>query len=233
MKWIECLADLIFPRKCEICGRLLTGDERYICEDCMEDMPLTYYWDWPENPAEKKLWVRTHLHRVIPLFFYTRESRYITLIHKIKYQGKAHLGHHMGVMLGEKLKGVLSDVDYIVPIPLHPIRRWRRGYNQAEIIAGGVTEALFGKEKAKLHFRSDILKRGRYTRTQTKRKMDDKWSNVADAFRVRNTDNLSGKHILIIDDVLTTGSTAEAAYTALTKVCKDCKISFATLGYVE
>lgn len=69
--------------------------------------------------------------------------------------------------------------------------------------------------------------------TQTKRNMDDKWSNVADAFRVRTTDNLSGKHILIIDDVLTTGSTAEAAYTALTKVCKDCKISFATLGYVE
>ena len=231
--WLKCLADLIFPRKCEICGRLLTGDERYICEDCLEDMPLTYYWDWPENPAEKKLWVRTHLHRVIPLFFYTRESRYITLIHKIKYQGKAHLGHHMGFMLGEKLRGVLSDVDYVVPIPLHPIRRWRRGYNQAEIIAGGVTEALFGKEKAKLHLRSDILKRGRYTRTQTKRKMDDKWSNVADAFRVRTTERLSGKHILIIDDVLTTGSTAEAAYTALTKVCKDCKISFATLGYVE
>jgi len=199
----------------------------------MEDMPLTYYWDWPENPAEKKLWVRTHLHRVIPLFFYTRESRYITLIHKIKYQGKAHLGHHMGVLLGEKLRGVLSDVDYVVPIPLHPIRRWRRGYNQAEIIAGGVTDALFGKDKAKRHLRCDILKRGRYTRTQTKRKMDDKWSNVADAFRVRTTDNLSGKHILIIDDVLTTGSTAEAAYTALTKVCKDCKISFATLAYVE
>lgn len=231
--WLKCLADLIFPRKCEICGRLLTGDERYICEDCMEDMPLTYYWDWPENPAEKKLWVRTHLHRVIPLFFYTRESRYITLIHKIKYQGKAHLGHYMGFMLGEKLRGVLSDVDYVVPIPLHPIRRWRRGYNQAEIIAGGVTEALFGKEKAKLHLRCDILKRGRYTRTQTKRKMDDKWSNVANAFRPHNTKDLSGKHILIIDDVLTTGSTAESAYSAITRVCSDCKISFATLGYVE
>ena len=231
--WLKCLADLIFPRKCEICGRLLTGDERYICEDCMEDMPLTYYWDWPENPAEKKLWVRTHLHRVIPLFFYTRESRYITLIHKIKYQGKIGLGLYMGRLLGEKIKRSLPDIDYIVPVPLHPLRKWRRGYNQAEIIGRGVAEVLFGKDKAKRHLRCDILKRGRYTRTQTKRKMDDKWSNVADAFRVRTTDNLSGKHILIIDDVLTTGSTAEAAYTALTKVCKDCKISFATLGYVE
>jgi ComF family protein len=199
----------------------------------MEDMPLTYYWDWPENPAEKKLWVRTHLHRVIPLFFYTRESQYITLIHKIKYRGNIRLGHYMGSLLGEKIKRALPDVDYIVPVPLHPLRKWRRGYNQAEIIARGVAEVLFGKDNVKRHLRTDILKRVHYTRTQTRRKMDDKWSNVANAFRLHTTKNLSGKHILIIDDVLTTGSTAEAAYTALTKVCKDCKISFATLGYVE
>lgn len=233
MKWIECLADLIFPRKCEICGRLLTGDERYICDDCLEDMPLTYYWDWPENPAEKKLWVRTYFNRVIPLFFYTRESRYITLIHKIKYQGKIGLGLYMGRLLGEKIKRSLPDIDYIVPVPLHPLRKWRRGYNQAEAIARGVAEAMFGPSDASDRVLTDVLKRVRYTRTQTRRKMDDKWSNVANAFRTHNTKDLSGKHILIIDDVLTTGSTAEATYTALTKVCKDCKISFATLGYVE
>ncbi len=231
--WLRCLADLIFPRKCEICGRLLTGDERYICEDCMEDMPLTYYWDWPENPAEKKLWVRTHLHRVIPLFFYRRESHYITLVHKIKYRGNIGLGLYLGRLLGEKIKRSLPDIDYIVPVPLHPLRKWRRGYNQAEVIARGVAEAMFGLSDASDRVLTDVLKRVRYTRTQTRRKMDDKWSNVANAFRVRTTERLSGKHILIIDDVLTTGSTAEAAYTALTKVCKDCKISIATLGYVE
>ncbi len=208
-------------------------DVEYLCGDCLEDMPLTYYWDWPENPAEKKLWVRTYLHRVIPLFFYTRESRYISLIHKIKYQGKTRLGHHMGRMLGEKLKEALGDVDYIVPVPLHPLRKWRRGYNQAEVIARGVAEAMFGLSDASDRVLTDVLKRVRYTRTQTRRKMNDKWSNVADAFRVRTTNNLSGKHILIIDDVLTTGSTAESAYTAITKVYNDCKVSFATLGYVE
>lgn len=231
--WLKCFGDLIFPRKCEVCGRLLPVDVEYLCDDCLEDMPLTYYWDWPENPAEKKLWVRTHLHRVIPLFFYTRESQYITLIHKIKYRGNIRLGHYMGSLLGEKIKRALPDVDYIVPVPLHPLRKWRRGYNQAEVIARGVAEAMFGPSDASDRVLTDLLKRTRYTRTQTRRKMDDKWSNVANAFCLHPTKNLSGKHILIIDDVLTTGSTAEAAYTALTKVCKDCKISFATLGYVE
>ena len=208
-------------------------DVEYLCDDCMEDMPLTYYWDWPENPAEKKLWVRTYLNRVIPLFFYTRESRYITLIHKIKYQGKIGLGHYMGRLLGEKIKRSLPDIDYIVPVPLHPLRKWRRGYNQAEVIARGVAEAMFGPSEASDRVLTDVLKRVRYTRTQTRRKMDDKWSNVANAFRPHNTKDLSGKHILIIDDVLTTGSTAEAAYSAITRVCSDCKISFTTLAYVE
>ena len=139
----------------------------------------------------------------------------------------------MGSLLGEKIKRALPDVDYIVPVPLHPLRKWRRGYNQAEVIARGVAEAMFGLSDASDRVLTDVLKRVRYTRTQTRRKMDDKWSNVANAFRLHTTKDLSGKHILIIDDVLTTGSTAEAAYTALTKVCKDCKISFATLGYVE
>ena len=208
-------------------------DVEYLCGDCLEDMPLTYYWDWPENPAEKKLWVRTYLNRVIPLFFYTRESHYITLVHKIKYRGNIGLGLYMGRLLGEKIKRSLPDIDNIVPVPLHPLRKWRRGYNQAEIIARGVAEVLFGKDNVKRHLRTDILKRVRYTRTQTRRKMDDKWSNVANAFRLHATEDLSGKHILIIDDVLTTGSTAEAVYAAIIKVYSDCKVSFATLGYVE
>lgn len=233
MKWLECLKDLLFPRRCEICGRLLPLDWEYMCGDCLEDLPLTYYWDWEGNPAEKKLWVRTYLHRVVPLFFYTRESKYISLIHKIKYQGNIRLGHYMGKMLGEKIKTALPDIDYIVPIPLHPIRRWRRGYNQAEVIARGVAEVLFGREAANIHLLTYALKRKKYTRTQTRQRMDQKWGNVSDAFKVRTPAPLAGKHILIIDDVLTTGATAESAYTAIVKECRDCKVSFASLGYVE
>ncbi len=92
---------------------------------------------------------------------------------------------------------------------------------------------MFGPSEASDKVLTDLLKRTRYTRTQTRRKMDDKWFNVANAFRLHTTKNLSGKHILIIDDVLTTGSTAESAYTATIKVYSDCNVSFATLGYVE
>lgn len=136
-------------------------------------------------------------------------------------------------MLGEKIKTALPDIDYIVPIPLHPIRRWRRGYNQAEVIARGVAESLFGFKNGGDKVVTQSLKRVRYTRTQTKRGVDQKWSNVSGVFKLYHPEKLEGKHILIIDDVLTTGATAESAYTAIVKECRDCKVSFASLGYVE
>lgn len=207
-------------------------DWEYMCGDCLEDTPLTYYWDWEGNPAEKILWVRTHLNRVIPLFFYTRESRYITLIHKIKYRGNTRLGVFMGKMLGGYVKKVLPDVDIIVPIPLHPRKKWKRGYNQAEQIAIGVASALFG-ENSRTKICTKSLYRKTYTATQTKQSVSDKWKNVEGVFGIKNPHLLEGKHILLIDDVLTSGATAESAYTAIVKECRDCKVSFASLGYVE
>jgi ComF family protein len=166
------------------------------------------------------------------LFFYRAESDYSKITRCIKYQGRLEVGKHFGRLLGEKLAGssLFSDVDAVVPVPLHWLRRWKRGYNQAEVIASGVAECLG------IPMRPDILRRCRRTRTQTKLSVDEKKANVAGAFAVHeqvHAEELPFRHILIIDDVFTTGSTLFACFEALRTVFPpSVRISVATLGFV-
>lgn len=166
------------------------------------------------------------------LFFYRAESDYSKITRCIKYQGRLEVGKHFGRLLGMKLAGssLFSDVDAVVPVPLHWLRRWKRGYNQAEVIASGVSRRLG------VPMRSDILRRCRRTRTQTKLSVDEKKANVAGAFAVHeqvHAEELPFRHILIIDDVFTTGSTLFACFEALRTVFPpSVRISVATLGFV-
>lgn len=166
------------------------------------------------------------------LFFYRAESDYSKITRCIKYQGRLEVGKHFGRLLGMKLAGssLFSDVDAVVPVPLHWLRRWKRGYNQAEVIASGVAECLG------IPMRPDILRRCRRTRTQTKLSVDEKKANVAGAFAVHeqvHAEELPFRHILIIDDVFTTGSTLFACFEALRTVFPpSVRISVATLGFV-
>ena len=168
------------------------------------------------------------------LFFYRSESEYRKITQVIKYHGREDVGRAFGQMLGERLRGssLYADVDAIVPVPLHWTRHWKRGYNQAEIIAGGVAEAMG------IPVRSDILRRCRRTKTQTRLDIDEKTRNVKDAFAGRS--HLSSDdtgttfhHLLLIDDVFTTGSTLHACFLALRTVFPPpIRISIATLGFV-
>lgn len=232
MRWIEGLLDLLYPRECCVCGKILEIGEKFLCNGCHDDIPFTYYWSWMENPAEKKLWGRVYLERVIPLFFYSRESKYINLVHRIKYRGDIPLAHHLGKMLGEKILVAGIDVDVIVPVPLHWRKRWKRGYNQSEEIAKGVAEVLFGKKIGRKRVVTNLICRKKYTPTQTKVGMDRKWENVKDAFAIKNGIPDKYQHILLIDDVLTSGATLEACATVLMEQL-GCRVSIATLAYVE
>jgi ComF family protein len=166
------------------------------------------------------------------LFFYRAESDYSKITRCIKYQGRVEVGLHFGMLLGDRLaeSHLFSDVDAVVPVPLHWMRRWKRGYNQAEVMASGVSRRLG------VPMRSDILRRCRRTRTQTKLSVDEKKANVAGAFAVHkqvHAEELPFRHILIIDDVFTTGSTLMACFTALREVFPpSVRISIATLGFV-
>lgn len=223
------LLDWLYPRHCDVCGAQLGRGEEIICHKCLEDMPLTYFWKWRDNPAEKILWGRCRFETVSSLFYYHRESDYAHLTPRIKYGGDRKLGIFLGRMLGRFMAETITDIDIIIPVPLHPLKKWSRGYNQSEIIARGISEGLGGAPTA-----GGIIKRTHWARSQTRTDMGNKWENVENAFTLDRSryHELAGAHILLVDDVLTSGATAESCWNTM-KDIPGIKLSFATLAYVE
>jgi len=230
-EYLLCMKDLLFPRLCLACGKALESDERHLCPECFDDMPLTHFWDWSGNPAEVKMGHRVGIEAAASLFYYRYDSAYHDITPAIKYRGEIMLGYRMGRMLGEYLhkSGRFDTVQAVVPVPLHPSRLFTRGYNQAEVIARGIAASLESPVVC------NLLKRLRKTSTQTKLTGDSKRRNLEGAFAV-DADEASRlaaggvKHILLIDDVLTSGATLEASTSVLLPYFS---VSIATLGYVE
>lgn len=229
--WKE-LEDMVWPRKCGVCGDCLGTDERYVCAECMADMPLTYFWSWRDNPAERMLWGRTYLQGVISLFYYSYDNDYKELLHEVKYNGNIGTGHWLGWKLGQYMSGCYPKPDVMVPVPLHWRRKWKRGYNQAEIIAAGISEGLGGN----VPVLTSLLKRCRYSSSQTGMRMGNKWENVTGAFSLSGDpaalDAVRNRHVLLVDDVLTTGATAEACWDVL-KCIPGIRVSYASIAFVQ
>ena len=199
-------------------------------------MPFTHFWNVQDNPAEKVFWGRCRVERVYSLFYYTNNWR--KPIHLLKYDGHAPIGKYLGRMLGEKL--LLPDnfpqFDYIVPVPLHWRKLLTRGYNQSEVIARGIRVGLSGRGKEKgPQIVPNLLRRKRFAASQTSKVREQRWNSVKDAYalngRCRSVP-AKGAHILLVDDVLTTGATLEACAAILVEQL-GCRVSIATLAYVE
>ncbi len=243
---LHAAGDILLPRLCITCGRKLLLHEKYLCIDCLTDMPQTYFWMMSHNPMadrfneiiQKSTGAMDSVHEryayASALFFYHNEAAYRMIPYQIKYHGNVNVGRYFGKMLGERMASsyAFNDVDMVIPVPLHWSRRWKRGYNQAEVIASAVADSLG------VPMRTDVLKRDRRTTTQTRIAVEEKALNVAGAFSAdwaSAADLAEGgiRHILIVDDVFTTGSTLYACFTALREVFPpEVRISVASLGYV-
>ena len=238
-RYVRAMIDILLPRTCIVCGRKLNIYEKHLCLHCASDLPLTRFGLMSHNPMADKFneaiqngledsWRQEAYAFASALFFYEEESGYKHIPHQIKYQGNIPAGRYFGRMLGRELLSAewTSDIDMIIPVPLHWRRGWSRGYNQAAIIAEGVSAELG------IPMRTDILKRIRKTQTQTRLEVSEKSVNVADAFSACGS-VADPKHILLIDDVFTTGSTLHSCFLALREVYPyPVKISVATLGFV-
>lgn len=249
IRGLRAVADLLLPRVCIVCGCKLGLDESHICRNCLDDMPLTRFHLLSHNPMAdsfneviqkhlETLWESEspdshHFERYVyatALFFYSSEAGYRHIPYQIKYHGNISAGRHFGNMLGREvaLAPWMQDIDIVIPVPLHWRRKWTRGYNQAEIIGAEVASVLGAQ------LRTDILKRKRHTKTQTKLDISEKASNVKGAFQAAETTIEGIRHVLLIDDVFTSGNTLGECFMALRKVFPtDVRISVATLGFIR
>ena len=242
---LRAAADLLLPRVCVVCGRKLNLDEKHLCLMCWSELPLTHFWERTHNSMADKFnrliekgidsyMTDSRFERYAyasALFFYDGAGAYRRITHQLKYHGDLNLGRKFGRLLGQKLKLAehFSDADAIIPVPLHWTRKWQRGYNQAEIIAAEVAQELG------IDMRTDILKRIRRTKTQTKVSPEDKSTNVRGAFEA-DSRTLIGRrphHVILLDDVFTSGSTLHNCFLALrAELPVSVRISVATLAFV-
>jgi ComF family protein len=217
---------LMFPRLCYGCGNHLMRNEKLICTECFILIPRTNYHLKPDNPVAQLFWGRCLIERAATFSFYTKDSRIRKLIHQLKYKGIKEVGFELGRIYALTLKTslFLEDIDIIIPVPLHPSKKRQRGFNQSYIICQGISEVSGIPVEAKLLVRKTVSK------TQTRKTRYDRWTNVHDIFRITDQGSLRNKHILLVDDVITTGSTLEACANELLKV-ENVKVSVVALAY--
>ena len=222
-KFLNHLINLFYPSVCSACGDLLMHQEETVCLSCRYLLPKTEYEKNADNPLAQMFYGQVDFHAVTAEFFFSKTGKIQHLLHQLKYEGNQDAGFFLGQQLGESIKEaeLFQGIDYLIPIPLHPKKEHIRGYNQSYVIAQGV------EDKTKIQIMKDCLYRKVFTSTQTKKSREERWNNVKDIFDVKNQERLERKHVLLIDDVLTTGATLLAAGKTLSQI-PDIKISVAT-----
>lgn len=227
--WLHDLFDFLFPRYCVLCKEKLLRHETHLCLSCLSQLPYTQHYRRPVASIEEELFKRVSYKRAVSLLYFQKGNMTQQLLHILKYQNEPECARFAGKLLAEQL--MLNDpmfqtVDYIIPIPLHPHKYKQRGYNQSEMIAEGIASVIH-KE-----VRNNLLLKIKDTRTQTHHTAEIRRKNVEESFRLGDPDALISKHILLVDDVLTTGATIEAAAKCLFQV-ENLTLSVATLSVVE
>lgn len=222
---LNYLTELLFPRLCVVCGDRLIDQEHFICLRCLHHIPRTNFHLEPDNPVARLFYGRVNIQYATAFFYFNKGSRYQTLLHSLKYKGMKELGEEMGKHLGIDLMQSpgFSSVDIICPVPLHPSKEKKRGYNQSWWIASGIAKQM-NKELS-----ANNLRRITATESQTRKSRFERFQNVEGIFELTNPTAFNDKHILLVDDVVTTGATIEACAEAILSV-SGARVSIVTLA---
>lgn len=225
--YLADFVSLIFPQLCRACGESMVGGERLICTSCLFDLPYTDFHQQADNAVARQFWGKLPVQAAYALCYFTKGGKMQHLMHQFKYNGIKDIGTMLGKLAGDRLikNAFFANADAIIPVPLHKSRLRKRGYNQSRYFADGLAEKL------NIPVYENLI-RTKATATQTKRSRFSRFQNMQQVFSVVNADELKGKHVLLVDDIITTGSTLEACCIELMKI-EGIKISIATIAYAE
>ena len=221
------LLDLISPRLCVVCGNRLAVTEETLCSKCYLHLPRTDFGhDLYENVMAKLFWGQMAIEKATALFYYEPHAETAQILYEMKYKNHPEIGVVMGRMMAKELmrSGLFEGIDAIVPVPLARKRERQRGYNQSLELAKGVSEVTG------LPIANKVVRRTKFVGSQTQRGRWERNENVEDVFELVDSDSISGKHLLLIDDVVTTGATIFACAQEMRKA-SNVKFSVLALGY--
>jgi ComF family protein len=221
----RCLGLVVFPHHCLGCGSDLANRKTLVCFSCINELPHTHFTNIENNPTEKIFNGRLELYAATSIFYFIKGSIIQNLIHELKYKNNTAAGIYLGKMLGKEIKNSprFANIDVIIPMPMHKKKESKRGYNQAELIAVGIAEVLH------VSVSKNVLEKIKQTETQTKKHRWERWKNTEEVFKLQNLHAFENKHVLLVDDVVTTGASIEACGIELFK-SKGIKLSVATLA---
>jgi ComF family protein len=229
VEWKENILHLIYPSVCLNCEKELSKFEENLCDECFQNLKLTSFENYKEATSLDKLfWGRIEVTRTYAFMYFEKENASQTILHQIKYKGNQNLGIKMGEIIGKNIpESIIQNIDALVPVPLHLKKLKSRGYNQSEVIAKGI-EQITGKKIV-----TDFLIRKVHRESQTTKGRFQRWDNIEEVFFVNQLKDKKIKHIAIIDDVVTTGSTLESCVRLINSTNPELQISIIALAITK
>lgn len=221
---VDGLMHLFFPHVCTGCGSDALPQDHQLCVDCIGRLPETGFERINGNPVEKAFYGRLPVQCATAFLYFSKQALVQHLLHQLKYRNNPGIGEYLGSLLGARMKQSerFAALDALVPVPLNAARQKKRGYNQAEAVCNGISAAL------DVPVITDALVRRKPSETQTRKNRVERWENMKDIFLLERPELLSGKQVLLVDDVITTGATLEACGRELLPVSN---INIACLAY--
>lgn len=220
--------NLFYPEVCQVCDNILVKNENVICLNCLHELPVTNFHQDNENPVKKVFYGRVNVEEATALLLFQKKGAVQKLIHNLKYRGHRSIGKYLGKWMGEELARSphFSEIDAVIPVPLHRRKLRSRGFNQVEDFGKEIAAAL------NVPYLDDVLQKRSYSTSQTIKGRLARWGNMEETFVLVHPEKIQNMHLLLVDDLITTGSTLEACAGVLQEA-KDIKISMATMAFAS